>query len=245
MDDKDNGAGRTADQRVAAVHLQRRLQAIVDDTVELRLNHNTSTLLTVRKPRGPLIPWRFNLHVMFLHADDGVLRALPAYAQGDKEAADVLRRFIDANMHRVAKHARVARLNLRPRGAHHDLHELARGVNDEFFGGNLSVYITWGQERRAPARSGRSRVRHIRFGSYDHHTNLIRIHPALDRTEVPELFVRFVIYHEMLHAALAPETDDATGRRVLHPPEFEQMERLFPQYHEAMAFEQRFLREFL
>ena len=158
MDDKDNGAGRTADQRVAAVHLQRRLQAIVDDTVELRLNHNTSTLLTVRKPRGPRIPWRFNLHVMFLHADDEVLRALPAYARGEPGATAVLRRFIDANMHHVTRHTRASRLNLRPRGKCHDLHELARGVNDEFFGGNLSVYITWGQERRAPARSGRSRA---------------------------------------------------------------------------------------
>ena len=226
--------------------LGRTLTALTNARVSLRVNHNTSSLLSVSRPKRPGEPWKFNLHEMFLEADETILRALVAWGNQDAKAAQVVRKFIDSHMHLVRPpRSRMARVVLRPRGNTYDLNALMQSVNDEFFGGSRAVYITWGQDGRRSAPARRTRSRHIRFGSYDEHTKVIRIHPALDRPDVPEFFVRFVIYHELLHDLLDVETNETTGRRSIHPPEFCEMERLFPLYHEAVAFEHRFLKEFL
>ena len=226
--------------------LGRTLTSMTNTRVSLRVNHNTHSLVTVAAPKRSGEPWKFNLHAMFLEADENILRALVAWGKNDDESGRVVRRFIDAHMHLVRPtRSRMAGVVLRPRGNTHDLNALLQSVNEEFFGGGRAVYITWGQDGRRSSPARRSRSRHIRFGSYDEHAKVIRIHPALDRAEVPEFFIRFVIYHEMLHDLLDMETDATTGRRSIHPSEFREMERLFPQYHEAIAFEHRFLKEFL
>ncbi|AWV90569.1 hypothetical protein [Bradymonas sediminis] len=110
------------------------------------------------------------------------------------------------------------------------------------------IHITWG--RRSQGN------RSIRFGSYDFDRKLIRIHPALDRDWVPRYFVAFIIYHELLHALFPPisgcassvEGTDSSGtskRRLVHTPEFNAMERRFPDYQKAMRWEAANLRKIL
>ena len=70
------------------------------------------------------------------------------------------------------------------------------------------------------------RRRTIRLGSYDARENLIRVHPALDQSWVPRLFVEAVVYHEMLHALMPAK--ESGGRRCLHGPEFRRRERQLP-----------------
>jgi hypothetical protein len=103
-------------------------------------------------------------------------------------------------------------------------------VNAEEFGGRVEARITWG-----PNRGGRRRHT-IKTGVYVQDARLIRIHPALDRPEVPEYYVAAVVFHEMLHQVVPAVEKD--GRRVVHGPEFKRRERAYAGYARARAWEQ-------
>src|SRR2546426_180905 len=90
---------------------------------------------------------------------------------------------------------------------HHGLVHLR--LHLRFFAGRLRVPITWGRG------SGRARRGGLTFGSYDPVLALIRIHPVLDRRDVPLYFLESVIHHEMLHHHLGGVSDKA-GRTVYH-----------------------------
>ena len=128
------------------------------------------------------------------------------------------------------------RTDLAPRGERFDLAAIRDRLNRSWFGARLTAAVTWGRERRGrgPARAAagcRRRRASIQLGSYHHEEDLIRIHPALDRAEVPEYVVEAVVFHELLHAALPPEVRN--GRRRLHTAEFRRRERLYPDYSRA------------
>jgi hypothetical protein len=65
---------------------------------------------------------------------------------------------------------------------------------------------------------------------------LIRIHPVLDRADVPSYFLESVLYHEMLHHHLGG-VPDRSGRTVYHSRAFREAEALYPRYREALAWE--------
>ena len=126
------------------------------------------------------------------------------------------------------------RMVLRTRGQVHDLAALFNRVNRTFFGGKLDVQITWG---RAGARPRRARQREIHLGTWDEAQNLIRIHPHLDRSFVPEQVVEVTLYHEMLHAQLGARL--VGGQRRVHTRDFRDAERAHPGYDEAVAWEKK------
>ncbi len=102
-------------------------------------------------------------------------------------------------------------------------------MNRTYFQDGIQARIGWG--RMPPRRRRKS----IRLGVYDHQTREIRIHPALDRPEVPAFFVEFIVFHEMLHQ-LFPSTGRG-GRRVHHPRAFRDREKAFPHYVAALRWE--------
>jgi len=214
---------------------RRRLESHYGKTILLRINDNRSTVLNVRKNPGE--PVRFSVHRMFLTGDDSVIKALAGYLRRPgKHTFRTLREFINSRPeHNAGEGAGIRNLNLRARGRVYDLHCIASEVNQQFFSGNLKVYITWGRGIAEPRRR-----RHILFGSYDHRLNLVRIHPALDSAAVPEMFVRFVVFHEMLHAQLDRPLS-VNGRRCVHTAEFRQLEKAHPDYAAAMEWEHQFL----
>ena len=126
------------------------------------------------------------------------------------------------------------RMVLRTRGRVHDLNAIFHRLNRTFFGGQLEVQVTWG---RAGARPRRARQREIHLGTWDEAQNLIRIHPHLDRSFVPELVVEVTLYHEMLHVQLGARL--VKGRRRVHTRDFRDAERAHPGYDEAVAWEKR------
>jgi predicted metal-dependent hydrolase len=85
--------------------------------------------------------------------------------------------------------------------------------------------------------------RSIKLGSYCARDRLIRVHPRLDDPSVPRFFVEYVVYHEMLHHVLPP--DVRGGRRQLHDARFKRMERAFPRYDDAIAWESQNVRQLL
>jgi len=173
------------------------------------------------------------MHHMFLHAPPPVRRAIGVWLRSRraKKAAATVDEFIKAHKHLVReKKPRAVRIYTQ--GRFHDLSEIYEEVNARFFNGAIDAQITWG---RMPGRRPR---RSIRFGSYSTEDNLIRMHPLLDQDFVPRYFVKYIVFHEMLHAFLGVEECE-NGRRAIHPPKFKRLEAQYPEYERAVAWMNR------
>jgi len=207
--------------------LEAALASAAGRPLRLVLTDNRSVLLSFRRD-GRMLQLR--LHRMFLHAPDPVVSALGRNLRRRGRAADgEVRRFMNANLHRVRRTPRTMP-PLLTTGRAHDLSAIYADINGRFFGGRLSVPITWGRG------VGRARRGGLTFGSYDPVLALIRIHPVLDRPDVPRYFVESVVYHEMLHHHLGGVPDRA-GRTVYHTRAFREAEARFPRHQDALAWE--------
>ena len=117
-------------------------------------------------------------------------------------------------------------------GCVHQLEELAVPLfEEEFpeaFDEGRRPGLTWG-------RRGRSRAkRSLLLGSYCAETDTVRIHPVLDRDWVPAWFVRYILFHELLHAVLPR----AHGH---HGPAFRARERAYPDFTRARNWQRTHL----
>lgn len=210
--------------------LEAALLAETGRAVRLTLTDNRSVLLSFRRQGEQVL---LRLHRMFLHAPQDVVCALArALRRGRRRVAEnEVRRFMNANMHRVRQRPR-RMPPLISAGRVYDLVAIFARLNERHFGGALSVPLTWGRG------SGRARRGGLTFGSYDPILRLIRIHPVLDREQVPLYFIESVVHHEMLHHHLGGVPDRA-GRTVYHTRAFRTAERSFPGYAQALAWEKQ------
>lgn len=106
-------------------------------------------------------------------------------------------------------------------GNHYNLEALFEELNREFFDG-LMARPGLGWSRR-PSKT--------MLGHFDPSHNAIILSRILDGPEVPEVVVRYVLYHEMLHLRFPVEHSGA--RRCVHTAEFKEAERRFPRWKEA------------
>lgn len=197
---------------------------------------NLHTMLSIKRGQGV---WTLRMHRMFALAPPAVLRSVAQYAQTqNRQAAELLRRFIDHNEHLIREQAEPRTQAIDVQGAHHNLQTIFDDLNERYFGGAVKARITWGP--RARRKSGRES---IKLGSYSVEEQLIRIHPVLDASDVPGFFVAWIIYHEMLHEVHDMPIVD--GRRVYHTPAFRRAEAQFEHYAEAVLWERTQVRKLL
>lgn len=124
-------------------------------------------------------------------------------------------------------------------GRYFDLWAIFDKINARYFRNRLRGYlIAWGQRRRERPKS------YIVFGSIQEEDRVIRIHPLLDRQFVPQWYVEYVVFHEMLHA-FVPDRYDSAGRRIVHHEGFLRRERSFRHYRRSIDWEQENLGRFL
>lgn len=202
--------------------------------VLLTVHDNRSTMVSFRR-QPPML--KIRAHHMFLDAPPEVVRAIADYAGHGRTAAG---RVLDDYI--AARNGTIAVLPRKPsplesRGKCFDLQELFNAVNAAHFENSITARIGWGRDT-----TGRRR-RSIRLGVYDHKSREIRLHPALDRPDVPRYFVEFIIFHEMLHQVFPSARD--SGRHVHHPKAFRDRERTFPRFELAMAWEKQNLKSLL
>ncbi|MFL5305099.1 MAG: hypothetical protein ACJ8F1_07785 [Polyangia bacterium] len=200
-------------------------------TLELRLTNNHYSMISVRRKSDG---YRLRLHQMFVGAEPRVVRALARYVvHNDRRASTLLGEYIEQNQHIIRQQARrPRRLTLRTTGKFHDLQAIFDRLNTERFDSSLDARITWG-----PTTSRRQRRRSIKMGSFAVEDRIIRIHPALDQACVPDYFVAWIVFHEMLHGK--HEVRRENGRRRFHTPAFLAEERLFADYDRACAWEKQ------
>src|SRR5438034_503050 len=115
-------------------------------------------------------------------------------------------------------------LKLRQEWTHFDLRPMFDELNKEYFRGGLRGYnVMWGRRRKHRPREN------FIFGTIQEEDRVIRINPALDQPFVPPWFLRYVLYHEMLHSVVPDQTLSRNRRRV-HTDEFKRRDLVFPQY---------------
>lgn len=192
--------------------------------VRLVLTDNASSMLSVRK-EGSLLLVR--LQRIFLSADEATLREIALFIRHGKGTLKRFRTFVNDMCGSISRKPRS--FHARTRGKYYDLNAIFQRLNREYFDGKLDSVITWG------IGSSKRAVRKRTLGSYSNLTDLIRINPVLDKNTVPSYYVEFVVYHEMLHAAIGIQKKN--GRRAVHTRDFRERERLFREYDRAMRWE--------
>ena len=221
------------DQENRRIELQSRLGAYLrSGRARVVLTDNVYSMVTIKRGDGVST---FRVHHMFADAPAKVVRALAQYADlQSRDAATLLRDYIDANDGRVRRRDSPRPITVDVEGRHHNLQEIFDRLNAAYFEGAIRARITWGP------RTKRKRARDsIKLGSYTVEDELIRIHPVLDASDVPAFFVEWVVYHEMLHEVHDMPIVD--GRRVYHTAEFRQAEAQFERYAEAVMWERTHL----
>lgn len=190
----------------------------------LAVTRNRSQMVSLTL-HGKEEPVRVRLHEAFLQAPDHVIQSLGKYLKRPRRAdwrvvSDFAQTITPTDTRRRAAST------LSRRGKVYDLAELGERVNRRFFQGRLACRVEWAPERARPSRTRRRQS--IRYGSYRRDTDTIRIHPLLDDGRVPEAFIKYILYHEMLHAVVPPER--INGRWLFHPPAFNHLDRRFPDW---------------
>ncbi len=177
-----------------------------------------------------------HLHRMFANAPEQVAHDLARWLRVGRRARAACRRLDAWIAEALAAHPPQARpLRLQPAGRHHDLNELAAKLVEREFAAGFGVHepplLTWGRRGRSPGRHS------LRLGSYDAEKHLVRIHPVLDQASVPVWFLRYILMHELLHAAHPPRR--GRGRRwIHHGREFRRRERAYGEYARALRWEE-------
>lgn len=124
----------------------------------------------------------------------------------------------------VLRQRRARRVEHRPKGKHHDLGPMFQQLNRHYFRNELPF----------PRLGWSPRVWRTQLGCFDPALRQIVMNRQLDRKEVPEYVVAYVLYHEMLH--LKHPIRFARCRRESHSRDFRKEERRFKQYDHAVQF---------
>lgn len=206
--------------------LEKKLSEYLKKTVKVRLNRNSSTMLSVLE--NDHRQCRLSVHRRFLVAKDEVLNAVGDFVQSQGNISFTLKEYIHSN---EGLDFTSVRKKCVLQGKSWDLKSLYDEINEKYFLGKLSLSITW--YGRKPLNS----VRHSRtLGMYDSTHQLIKIHRLLDDERIPEYYIKFVIYHEILHYLYPPQISKS-GRTEFHHRKFKQMEKKFVEYDLAVQWE--------
>lgn len=182
--------------------------------------------------------WSLRLHGMFATAPEVILDDLARWlgaGRRARKACERLDRWIDDALAELP--ARAPRtLVLRPVGLCYDLGAMATSIiASDFADGFPSTtlpHLSWGRRSRSSSR------RSLRLGSFSPADHLIRLHPVLDQAGVPEWFVRFVLFHELLHT-VHPPIQGSNGRWIHHGASFRRREQAHPDFERATRWERR------
>lgn len=204
--------------------LRRFLEETLKKQISLVLTGNSTSMLSARMSDGVLC---VRMHRMLLNADNGVIREIVSFLQNKRSGMPLFLKFISDNREQFANKA-PKRVTIRTAGAFHDLGDLYREINGKYFSHAIDAAITWSTHH--PRASVRKRT----LGSYSERSNLIRINPVLDRKTIPRYLVAYIVYHEMLHAAMG--TTLRGKRRSIHSREFRKREKAFTEYELAIAW---------
>ena len=131
----------------------------------------------------------------------------------------------------IARRHRGRKMISSAQGNVYDLEKLFSKLNRRYFDSGLQKpTLTWSQRK----------TRSI-LGHHDRVYETITISKSLDSVQVPDWFVEFILYHEMLHIKHAARM--INGRRYYHTSAFRLDERRFARYEDAQRWLEQVARQ--
>ena len=131
----------------------------------------------------------------------------------------------------IARRQRGRKVISSAQGKSYDLEQIFARLNRHYFDGQIAKpALTWSKRR---ARSI--------LGHYDAAHETITISKTLDAPDVPEWFVDYIVFHEMLH--IKHPAHIINGRRYYHTTAFREDEQRFRQYRKAQQWLDRVVRK--
>lgn len=131
----------------------------------------------------------------------------------------------------IARQKRGRKVISSAQGKSYDLSELFDRLNRRYFDSQIEKPVLTWSKRKA------KRI----LGHHDAVHRTITISKALDARDVPEWFVEYILYHEMLH--IKHPAKFINGRRYYHTPAFRSEEQSFPQYQASQEWLDRVVRK--
>ena len=157
-----------------------------------------------------------------------LFRKLPEAAYTARYRRYLNRSDVRRSLHLV-KQQRGRKLFRQAKGEVYDLCVLFEDLNFKYFHGLMAQ----------PQLGWSLRASRTTLGHYDPSHNAIVLTNLFDSVHAPELIVKFVMFHEMLH--LRFPTEHRGSRRCVHTREFRQAEREFEQFQQAKLELRRFI----
>ena len=131
----------------------------------------------------------------------------------------------------IARQKRGRKVISSAKGKVYHLGELFERLNRRYFDNEIETpVLTWSKRK----------ARRI-LGHHDSVHNTITISKALDARDVPEWFVEYILYHEMLHIKHPAKL--INGRRYYHTAAFRSEEQRFPRYQASQEWLDRVVRK--
>jgi predicted metal-dependent hydrolase len=216
--------------------IEKILESELSAPVEISLTRNRSVLLSIQRRRGKV---QVRMHQAFLQADRRVISAVADLIKkkSPRLARAIINDYIRNKRSIMDTKKRARALFLNPKGRVYDLGQVLKQVAEKYNLPLRGIKITWGNAR---IRKGQQS---IRLGSFYQDEKLIRVHPRLDHEEVPRYFVDYIVFHELLHAAVPPQ--EKRGRRNYHTDDYHEQEEKFERYEEARKYEKFLLSHWL
>ena len=198
----------------------------------------SSLVLTIRR-REDVVYVRFSdlLRRASRAVLEGAAALLLSRLYRRKAAAELTAPYLEyARSHRTRsrihhmRRRRVRASAANPLGRHFDLETMFAQLNAKYFDGKLQrPHIGW--SRRSWRRQ---------FGCYDPGPNQILLNRRMDRPNVPQFAVEYVLFHEMLH--VKHPTRRSGCSLVSHSPKFRQEEKRFAEFEKARKILDRLAR---
>jgi hypothetical protein len=170
-----------------------------------------------------------NISESFIHSSNQVLTALiqTALHQENTTASQIIRQFslseecsdVLLELDLIAQIATET-----AQGQIYDLDHLFYIINQQYFTGTMvKPRLMWS-----------SSLSHRKLGHYERTRDRIVISKILDRQQIPQYLVEFILYHELLHKHHGIQW--LNGKCMVHTPEFKRSERKFSQFQAAENF---------
>lgn len=207
--------------------LQRQLELGCGSKVQVKVNNNRSTMLSVRwEPDCTKV----SLHWMFGEAPRNIMQNLACYVRQEQDdiSTDV-KAFIEDKLQKLDYSHELDTSKLYCQGHIYNLQKIYNQLNAEYFRTKLKLNITWFGKTFVKNRN------RLTFGLYHEPIKLIKIHRLLDSPSFPDYVVAYVIYHEMVHH-VCPSYYDENGIHRVHTKEFKEQELKFKYFDLAQKW---------